>query len=150
MNLYHRIISSVYLRVPRHLFWYAAIFFRCHARCLGLRSHAHAAAAPASYARASGSVLIPRFAARTQDVYARPSTGAALLLLLFFSLLDMVLVTSASRRPHVRLSDRCHLDLLNYGYCTSTRSPDRWRTLESVDRHGAAATRLLLAPSAWF
>ena len=33
---------------------------------------------------------------------------------------------------------------------TSTRSPDRWRTLESVDRHGAAATRLLLAPSARF
>ena len=96
MNIYHRIISSVYLRVPRHLFWCAAIFFRCHARCLGLRSHAHAAAAPASYARASGSVLIPRFAARTQDVYARPSTGAALLLLLFFSLLDMVLVGIAA------------------------------------------------------
>ena len=35
MNIYHRIISSVYLRVPRHLFWCAAIFFSLPRPMLG-------------------------------------------------------------------------------------------------------------------
>ena len=97
MNIYHRIISSVYLRVPRHLFWFAAIFFAATPDAWGYaRTLMLLLPLPPTLARASGSVLIPRFAARTQDVYARPSTGAALLLLLFFSLLDMVLVGIAA------------------------------------------------------
>ena len=148
MNIYHRIISSVYLRVPRHLFWCAAISFRCHARCLGLRSHAHAAAAPASYARSglwqrTHSSICRTYAGRLcQAVDWRGAVAAPLLL-----------APRHGPRRHrgVHTFDSVTAAISTCSTtATSTRSPDRWRTLESVDRHGAAATRLLLAPSAWF
>ena len=115
MNIYHRIISSVYLRVPRHLFWCAAISFRCHARCLGLRSHAHAAAVPLPPTLgplAAYSFLDLPHVRRT----SMPGRRLARRCCCSSSSRSSTWSSSASRHPHVRLSDRCHLDLLNDGY----------------------------------
>ena len=93
-----------------------AYFLPCgRARRLGLRTHAYAAAAPASSARAAGCMLIPRFAARPQDVVgARPSTTTALLLRLSPLLARRhgphrhrrVTAPISSRSPAARLLDR--------------------------------------------
>ena len=73
-------------------------FFSCRReQPLALRTRAHAAASPVSSARAASCILIPRFAARTQeDVYGRPPVGTTLLLLFLFSFVGTALVGIAA------------------------------------------------------
>ena len=114
MNIYHRIISSVYLRVPRHLFWYAAIFFAAtpdawgYARTLMLLLPLPPTLGPL----AAYSFLDLPHVRRT----SMPGRRLARRCCCSSSSRSSTWSSSASRHPHVRLSDRCHLDLLNDGY----------------------------------